>query len=47
VINVSERQLWSALARLEISFREERRSRRAEEKGEEEILLHLLPDKQK
>lgn len=48
MINASERQLWSGLTHLEISFREERHSRDTGGKGEkEEMLLHPLPDKQK
>lgn len=33
VINASERQLWSGLTHLEISFREERQSRRTAGRG--------------
>lgn len=47
VINASERQLWSGLTHLEISFKEERQNRRAVGKREEETLLYPLKDKQK
>lgn len=47
MINASERQLWSGLTHLEISFKEERQNRRAVGKRKEETLLYPLKDKQK